>query len=264
MPGSDRTFVYKKTPQGELAMHVHMPKDWKPADKRPAIVFFFGGGWTGGTVEQFRKQAEYFASRGMVAARADYRVKSVHGVTPDKCVADAKSAVRYLRANAAALGIDPDRIVASGGSAGGHIAACSGLSEGLEDEDPAVSSRPNAMVLFNPVAKLYGRAPLTAAMAHDPKLAKIISPCAHVKADSPPAIVFYGSEDKFYKVDGREFEKAAKQAGAKMAFSVYQGQNHGFFNHSPYMERTLIEADKFLAALGYLKGPPTITEPKGS
>lgn len=245
-------------------MFVHLPKDWKPSDKRPAIVFFFGGGWTGGTTEQFRKQAEYFASRGMVAARADYRVKSLHGVTPDKCVSDAKSAVRYLRANAVKLGIDPDRIVASGGSAGGHIAACAGLSEGLEDEDTAVSSKPNAMVLFNPVAKLYGQAPLTAAMAHDPKLAKIISPCANVKADSPPAVVFYGDKDKFYKIDGREFEKAAAKAGAKMTFVIYPGQDHGFFNHSPYRERTLIEADKFLAALGYLKGPPTISAPADS
>ena len=59
-------------------------------------------------------------------------MKSRHGVTPKECVEDAKSAVRWLRQNAAKLGIDPNRIVAAGGSAGGHIAACTGLAPGLE------------------------------------------------------------------------------------------------------------------------------------
>jgi hypothetical protein len=81
-------------------MHVHFPADWKKDDKRPAIVFFFGGGWTSGTVKQFEPQAAYLASRGLVAARADYRVKSRHEVTPDACVEDARSAVRWLRQNA--------------------------------------------------------------------------------------------------------------------------------------------------------------------
>jgi len=75
-------YIYKQTPQGELAMYVHFPKDWTANDKRPAIVFFFGGGWRTGKVEQFVPQAEYLASRGMVTARADYRVKTRHGTTP--------------------------------------------------------------------------------------------------------------------------------------------------------------------------------------
>src|SRR5688572_17645685 len=78
-----KAFSYKKTKQAELAMHVHFPPGWQKDDKRPAVVFFFGGGWTGGKVEQFEPQAAYLASRGMVAARADYRVKSRHDVTPD-------------------------------------------------------------------------------------------------------------------------------------------------------------------------------------
>ena len=134
---------------------VHYPPGWKDSDKRPAIVFFFGGGWTSGKLEQFEPQASHLARRGMVAARADYRVKSRHGVTPKECVEDAKSAVRWMRANAAKLGVDPDRIVAAGGSAGGHIAACTAFSPGLdaEGEDANVSSKPNALVLFNPVLR---------------------------------------------------------------------------------------------------------------
>src|ERR1035438_1861118 len=144
-----KTFTFKKTKQADLAIHVHFPPDWKKEDKWPAIVFWFGGAFRFGSVNQFEKQAAYLASRGMVAARADYRVKDRHGVEPDACVEDGKSALRWLRQNAAMLGLDPDRIVASGGSAGGYIAACTACP-GLEPEgeDLKISSKPNAMILF--------------------------------------------------------------------------------------------------------------------
>ena len=150
-----QSFVYRKTKQADLELVVHYPPGWTDHDKRPAIVFFFGGGWENGTIKAFEPQSKHLASRGMVAARADYRVKSRHGVTPKECVEDAKSAVRWLRANAAKLGIDPDRIVAAGGSAGGHIAACTAFTPALdaEDEDAKVSSKPNALVLYNPVLR---------------------------------------------------------------------------------------------------------------
>lgn len=98
----------------------------------------------------------------MVAFSADYRVKSRNQTTPFECVQDARAAIRWVRAHAAEWGIDPDRIVASGGSAGGHLAACTAV---IVDGDKAVenakfSSVPNALVLFNPVldttAKGYG------------------------------------------------------------------------------------------------------------
>ncbi|MHB0960031.1 MAG: alpha/beta hydrolase fold domain-containing protein [Pirellulaceae bacterium] len=94
-----QSFIYKQTRQTELELIVHNPPDWKETDKRPAIVFFFGGGWTGGKIEQFEPQASHLARRGMVAVRADYRVKSRHRVTPKECVEDAKSAVRWIRQN---------------------------------------------------------------------------------------------------------------------------------------------------------------------
>jgi acetyl esterase/lipase len=129
-----KTFTFKKTKQTDLAIHVHFPPDWKKEDKRPAVVFFFGSGFQFGDVSQFEKQAAYFASRGMVAARADYRVKSRHGVEPDACVEDAKSAVRWLRQNAAKLGLDANRLVACGSSSGGYLAFL--LIHG--DQDPLV------------------------------------------------------------------------------------------------------------------------------
>ena len=108
-----RTFTYKTSGEKQLEILVHYPPDWKSSDSRPAMIFFFGGGWNSGTTNQFMDQAEYFASRGMVTARADYRVKNRDGVTPDQCVEDARSAVRWLKKNSQQLGIDPKRLVSS-------------------------------------------------------------------------------------------------------------------------------------------------------
>jgi acetyl esterase/lipase len=124
-PPTIKSFVYKKTKQTDLAIHIHFPLDWKKEDKRPAIVFFFGGGFKSGTVKAFEPQAAYFANRGMVTARADYRVKDRHGVEPDACVEDGKSAV-LARSNEIALARKNAR-------AGRRIPGVVGLSEGEAD-----------------------------------------------------------------------------------------------------------------------------------
>jgi acetyl esterase/lipase len=256
-----RTFTYKKTKQGDLVIHVHYPPDWKKEDRRPVIVFFFGGGWTNGDVKQFETQAAYLASRGMVAARADYRVKSRHNVTPDACVEDAKSAVRWLRQNAAMLGVDPDRVVASGGSAGGHIAACTACP-GLdaEGEDTKISSRPNALVLYNPVVRFEGVAGMMDRIAGNEKLGKALSPVLHQAKDSPPALLLYGDQDNLLK-QGEEYLENAKKVGQRAELFKAEGVGHGFFNRPPWRDRTTIRVDEFLASLDYLKGKPTLKAP---
>jgi acetyl esterase/lipase len=250
--------IYKKTEQGDLKISLSFPEDWKAKDKRPAIVFFFGGGWTQGTVQQFLPQADYLAKRGMVAARADYRVKSRHQVTPDKCVEDAKSAVRWLRKNAAALGIDPEKIVAAGGSAGGHLAACCGTVPGFDSagEDLSVSSKPNAMVLFNPVLHLD---PLAQRMA-DAEMARKITPNLHLDKGLPPALILFGSADALKK-GADEYLSRAKELGVTAELYMAEGQPHGFFNRTPWLERTMFRMDEFLASIGYLQGKPSV-EPK--
>jgi acetyl esterase/lipase len=257
-----KSFTYKKTKQADLEMVVHFPPGWKDSDKRPAIVFFFGGGWTEGSIHQFEPQASYLASRGMVAARADYRVKSRHGVTPNECVEDAKSAVRWLRQNAVKLGVDPNRIVAAGGSAGGHIAACTALTPGLEadGEDTAISSMPNALVLFNPVLRFDGLPPLMAMIGNDEAVGKAISPTLHLKKDSPTTMIFFGTTDRL-KAMGDEFMKRSRELGHRAELFTAERQSHGFFNRSPWQERTTYRMDEFLVSLGYLNGQPTIKLP---
>ncbi len=250
----NQSFIYKKTKQVDLEIVVHYPPGWKKADKRPGIVFFFGGGWTGGRIQQFEPQAVHLASRGMVAARADYRVKSRHGVTPKECVEDAKSAVRWLRQNAVELGIDPDQIVAAGGSAGGHIAACTALTEGLdgEGENTGVSSRPNALVLFNPVLRFSGIPQLMERIGNDETLGKAISPTRHLAKDSPPTLIFFGTADRLAAM-GDEFVQKSKELGHRAELFTADGQPHGFFNRPPWLAKTTQRVDEFLVSIGYLE-----------
>ncbi len=257
-PPQVKTMAYKTVGQKELKIYIHYPPGWKASDKRPAIIFFFGGGWTSGRVEQFEPQAEYFASRGLVAARADYRVKSRDEVTPDKCVEDARSAVRWMRRNAKELGIDPQKLIASGGSAGGHLAACTMIPKSVEadGDDLSISTIPQAMVLFNPVLN-FDHEQMIGRINGDKQLARKISPTLHLDKNSPPALILFGTADRL-KVFGDEYWAKAETVGVRADKYLAEGQGHGFFNKSPWTERTIIAADKFLASLGFLKGEPTI------
>lgn len=257
-------FVYKTTPQAELQIFVHYPPNWSAKDMRPTIVFFFGSGWNNGSMYQFLTQAEYFASRGMVTARADYRVNSRHGTKPEQCVEDGKSAVRWMRKNAHLLGIDPNRIVAAGGSAGGHVAACTYLTEGLnaDDEDASISSKPNALLLFNPVLSLM-EFDLTE-RAESEESAKNISPLLNIHSSTPPTMLFYGTQDQFI-AQGQEFVRKTKELGASTDIFIAQNAPHGFFNDAPWLQHTMISADRFLIKIGFLTGEPTIqVEPEPS
>jgi len=256
--GTLTEFVFKTTPEKELKAYVHFPPDWKASDRRPGIVFWHGGAWMAGTSAQFAPQAEHLAGLGMVAIRADYRLRvNNNGVTLDKCVEDAKSALRWVRKSSALLGIDPGRIVGAGGSAGGHLAACVATLDEFDakGDDLSVSCRPSALVLFNPVPNVVTASAdlpdLFQRLAMEAGLAKRVSPTFYVSKDTPPALLLYGTEDKFFP-QGQEFVAAMKKAGSRAEMFTAEGAGHGFFNSSPWQERTLKPMDDFLASLGYL------------
>jgi acetyl esterase/lipase len=274
MPGA-KVETYKTVGDTKLNLYIFEPADLKPGEKRPAVVFFFGGGWTSGSPQQFLPQCKYLASRGMVAMAADYRVASRHKVKAIDCVKDAKSAIRFVRKNAGRLGVDPNRIVAGGGSAGGHLAAVTGTIAGFDEpnEDNSISSRPNAMLLFNPAVVL---APVEGVALDERRLAgladrmgtspKELSPYHHVAAGAPPTAIFHGTADALVPhATVVAFTKAMNDAGNTCELFSYEGQGHGFFNYgrgrNEMFTATLKEADKFLARLGYLQGEPTLEDP---
>ncbi len=256
------TLTYKQAGDRALQLFIEKPADWKATDRRPAVVFFFGGGWVGGSPTQFAPQSAYFATRGLVGVRVEYRVipKGNDG-PPIVCVQDAKSALRYVRAHAAELGIDPQRIAGAGGSAGGHLAAFTALVPGLDDpaDDLKVSCRPDALVLFNPV---FNNGPGQWGHGRVGERYREFSPAHHIAKTAPPTTVFLGDADKLIPVSVlTEFAAEMKKAGVRCEAHVYPQAGHGFFNKDPYYTLTLIEADKFLASLGWLTGAPTLTAP---
>ena len=255
------TLIYKTAGDTPLKMLVDKPADWKATDKRPAIVFFFGGGWVGGTVTQFQRHCVYLASRGMVSIRVDYRVipKGEKG-PPVMCVADAKSAMRYVYSHATELGVDTERIAAGGGSAGGHLAAFTGLVDGLDDpqDDLKVPCKPKALVLFNPV---FDNGP--GQWGHERVGERYLefSPAHHIAKGAPPTVVFLGDKDELIPVSVVSgFEANMRKVGSRCEVHIYPGVGHGFFNKEEYYRKTVIEADKFLGSLGWIKGEPTLTQ----
>ncbi len=261
-PDPTRQTVYKTVGDIELKMHIFEPDDLKPSDKRTAIVFFFGGGWNGGTPSQFYTHCAYLASRGMVAMAAEYRVKSQHGTPPSECVKDGKSAIRWARRNANSLGIDPDKLAAGGGSAGGHVAAATATITGFNEdgEDTVISAVPNAQVLFNPV---YDTGPKGYGYSRVEEYWKEFSPAHNIRKGVPPAIVFLGSKDKLIPVATAEKYKSDMEAvGARSELMIFEGEGHGFFNFgrgdNASYRKTVIAMDRFLESLGFLEGEPTI------
>lgn len=257
------TLIYKTAGDQELKMLVEKPADWKAGDKRPAIVFFFGGGWVGGSVNQFQRHSAYLASRGMVGIRADYRVipKDDKG-PPVMCVADAKSALRHVYSHAAELGIDPGRIAAGGGSAGGHLAAFTGMVDGLDDpqDDLKIPCKPKVLVLFNPV---FDNGPGQWGCERVGKRFREFSPAHNINKGAPPTIVFLGDKDDLIPVSVvKDYQAKMEKAGSRCDVHIYPGAGHGFFNRPDYYLQTMIEADKFLASLGWITGEPTLTPAK--
>jgi acetyl esterase/lipase len=265
--------VYKTIGDVKLNIYIFTPEGHKSTDSRPAIVFFFGGGWRGGSPAQFQEQCRYLASRGMVAMTADYRVSSRHKTKAVKCVADGKLAVRWIRANAERLGIDPDRVACGGGSAGGHVAACAGTIEGLDEagEDMSISSKPDAMVLFNPavvVAPTQTMKPIdkqrTARLEErlGVEPAKL-SPYHNVTSGAPPTIVFHGTGDRAVPfATAQLFADRMKSKGNLCRLVPFDVRPHGFFNHgrgnnNDYIA-TIRAMDEFLVEQGFLKGKPTV------
>ena len=248
--------VYKEIDGIQLEMTIYTPLT-KGNAKLPAIIFFFGGGWESGTPDHFMLQAEYLASRGIVAVCPDYRIKNRHGTTPFESVKDARSAMRFLKINGTELGIDTSRIVASGGSAGGHLASCTALIGRVNEEsdDLSVSTTPFALVLFNPVVDTskrgYGQEKLEGREFE-------ISPVHHITNGVPPTLVMHGKEDTTVPYENVErFEQTMKQAGNECRLVGYKNQTHGFFNYSrkpKYFKKTLRETEIFLEKFQLLRG----------
>lgn len=260
--GFDEKHIYKEASGAELPLYVYNPPGHSAGARVPAIVFFHGGGWKGGSPSAFERQCQHLSKRGMVAITVEYRVTSKYPIKIDDCVEDAKSAMRWVRGNANKLGIDPSRIASGGGSAGGHLAACTSVvdTHNASSDNVDVSAKPNAMILFNPGLMLASDDRMTDAQkAHAEQRMKgqtrgkpeQISPLAHARKKQPPCIIFFGTKDKLL-LPAQWYLQDSVAAGNECEMKTYEGEEHGFWNRGQPFVDTLRRSDRFLVRLGWL------------
>jgi len=252
--------LYKTIDTTQLYLTVYQSAIKEPTKQSPALVFFFGGGWNSGTIKQFEPQALYFSQRGMVCILVDYRVKEKQKTTPFESLKDAKSAIRFIRAHSIELHIDTTKIVAAGGSAGGHLAAATATINDYNEstDNTTISCIPDALVLFNPV---FDNGPGGYGYERIGEAYKYFSPLHNIKSGTPPTIVFLGENDHLIPVEtAKYYKKVMEKVKSRCDLFLYEGQGHGFFNYKnfEFYKKTLSETDIFLQSLGYLNKTPLI------
>ena len=256
-----KNLEYSRVQGQSLLLDLFTPNDVK--EKLPLIVWVHGGGWTSGDKENC--PVILFITMGYAVASINYRL-SLEAVFPAQ-IHDCKASIRYLRANALEYNIDPDRIGVWGGSAGGHLAALMGVSDGImelegDGGNPNVSSRVQAVCDFfgptdftviknlrlskdprigqklkdfnldddnNVVTKLLG-----VPVDQDTEKAEQASPITYVKKlnsdkkDFPSFLIMHGEKDPIVPVEQSiAFHDALKAAGLDSSLHVYKGAKHG-------------------------------------
>jgi acetyl esterase/lipase len=252
--------VYKTRGLKKLELTVFQQADRDPNKKLPAIIFFHGGGLRERRIWEFRPLSKYLVDSGMVAIVATYTVKR-HGRTIYESIADAKSAIRWVREHADEFGIDVNLLAAGGGSAGGYLAACAALIKEYDEphEDLRISSVPNALVLFSPRLVISGIDSLTNKELRYNKGRKLedISPVHNVFQGAPPTLVFRGTADSQVGMqEAQWFCEEMDKYGNSCELVIYEGREHGFHNYfhgiNPDFFSTMETTVKFLRKLGYI------------
>lgn len=240
----ERDIVYARYGPREVKLDLYLPKE-PTTQKIPCIVVVHGGGWRSGDKTRFAHIAGALAAQGFAAACIGYRLlPEVEFPAP---VLDCKAAVRWVRANAARHGLDPERIGAIGGSAGGHLVAMLGTSDAVatlegDGGNPGVSSRVHAVVAMATPADLTRMGDRQNLGAD---LAKLISPVTHVTKNSAPVLLLHGTKDTLVPMTQSELllEKY-RQAGAKAELVKIEDGVHAFWNGA-HFERSMQLALKF-------------------
>jgi acetyl esterase/lipase len=252
----DERIVYKRIAGHDLTLDVFHGRS-PPSTGLPAgLLLFHGGAWEHGSAAQFHPQCQYFSQLGLTCISVEYRVRNRHGTSPADALQDARDAMRFVRRHASRLGIDPTRIAAGGGSAGGHLAAGLGVSLPVlgPSSDSAASWRPDALVLLNPMLDLSPGRP-----DHERVLPDwmALSPRHNIAPGLPPTLIVNGTADVEVPVATvQDFCMATKQSGGQCEVVLFEAAPHGFFNLSVqggrFYRPSIDAVEAFLRRLGYL------------
>jgi len=223
---------------------------------KPLVVYLTGGGFASANKSGNLEQRTYVAEQGYAVASIEYRTVQ-NGATYKETVADVKSAIRYLRANAAKYGIDPGKVAVWGQSAGGYLAAMTGVTNGLAQFEgtgnPGQSSTVQAVVdQFGPadISKVAADYDVAAQQANyvagnslaqfvfgpgtklsvedEPTVSAASNPASYVSASNPPFVLLHGSADQLVSPSQTlNLHNALRAKGVDSTRYVVQGGNHG-------------------------------------
>lgn len=261
----EKNIIYCKTKERELKLDVFSPKE-KSSIKRTAILFIHGGGWRSGNKAMHYPLLQQLAALGYVCITPEYRL-STEALYP-AAVHDIKSAIRWVRKNAAKYNIDVNKIVASGHSAGGELAAFMGATNGMKQFEgngcyKDISSKINAVIdldgtlaFIHPESGEGDDSKRISAATHwfgyskteNPELWKQAEPLTHVGKHTPPTQFINSGVARMHA--GREdFIKVLKLHSIYSEVRTFEGSPHSFILFNPWFDTTVVYMDKFLCSV---------------
>ncbi len=273
---ADQAKVYKTVDGEKLYLRLYFPPKHEPKkDRRPAIVVIHGGGWTSPGAKRWAPFCRYFARRGMVTVNVQYRLADREpNVRMDDCLADSRDAFRYVHKNADKLGIDPERIVIAGESAGGQLAAATAMVPESDAKKSDLLSQTDAILLYGACLDLTDLGWLSnhAALAptHDTpedeswkQRGRALSPINYVTDGLPPMLIMHGQKDEVVPVEQIDrFVKKARKAGTRVNYQRMPEWGHAFSVAGSAGDKTVVKSiritDRFLSKHDYIEGKPRI------
>jgi acetyl esterase/lipase len=240
-----RDIEYARVGDTSLKLDLYVPANAKSPP--PVVVWVHGGAWKGGSKNN--PSVLPLTERGFAVASVDYRLSTAAQFPAQ--VHDIKAAIRYLRAKAKDYGISPEKVAITGGSAGGHLAALVGVTNGVKELEGTIGEHLNQSSDVQAIAVFFGASNLTTILAqstpygfkmrsealdlllggqpdakHD--LAKLASPVFHVDSRDPPLLWFHGDQDPQMPINqAHEMIGAYKKAGLPAQLEVVYGGGHG-------------------------------------
>jgi acetyl esterase len=256
LPGAE-AHIYRSGSPEPMRLFVFKPKDWKAEDRRPAVIFFFGGGWSKGTPEKSAGWAKHFAKLGLVGIAPDYRTRNRFDTTPLEAVADGRAALHWVQDHAAELGVDSAKIIVGGNSAGGHVALWTAITKTPPGSDvhEAPGKKPAALILLSTVSDtsmLFGYTPYRFGTN-----AAALSPIHQLEPQMPPMLMFHGDADKTvpYRQAVALRERLVASSNVCELITV-PGGDHGFTSQLPeWKDKTFDRIRLFLTSQGLLVEP---------
>jgi acetyl esterase len=262
--------IYKTVNGTELKADMFCTAETQQNRMNPAIAFFHGGGWAYGSPSEFYSTCIRYAKKGFITFSFQYRLSITEDGTvphPDitliECVKDARSALRWVRENAASFHIDPDKIVAAGQSAGGQLALSTAMFDSINEESDNmdISPVPNALLLFSSNLNTM-EAWADWLMGERRKEIWSVSPYHNLRPGLPPAIEFHGTEDCMVPIYILNlFKEKTISMGNYFESVVYNGRGHylaeGNEEYATYYDEEILKrTDQFLAKFGFPNSLP--------